>query len=75
MEINFDPVALWLGPFPVHWYGLMYVLGFVFFLLLRSSYSLLTHFQEEWRSKLGTKKCYQNKREVEILGFVFARKT
>lgn len=26
---NFDPVALSLGPLAVHWYGLMYVFGFV----------------------------------------------
>ena len=25
---NFDPVALQLGPLAVHWYGLMYLLGF-----------------------------------------------
>ena len=25
---NFDPVAVQLGPFAVHWYGVMYVLGF-----------------------------------------------
>ncbi len=24
-----DPVAIALGPFQVHWYGLMYVVGFV----------------------------------------------
>jgi len=26
---NFDPVALQLGPVSIHWYGLMYVLGFL----------------------------------------------
>ncbi|MCL4171524.1 UNVERIFIED_CONTAM: hypothetical protein GTU68_062146, partial [Idotea baltica] len=26
---NFDPVALQLGPLSIHWYGLMYVLGFL----------------------------------------------
>ncbi len=31
---QFDPVAFWLGPFPVRWYGLMYLLGFVLFLVL-----------------------------------------
>ena len=25
---NIDPVALKLGPLKVHWYGLMYLLGF-----------------------------------------------
>ena len=26
---NFDPVAVQLGPLAIHWYGLMYVLGFL----------------------------------------------
>jgi phosphatidylglycerol:prolipoprotein diacylglycerol transferase len=26
---EFDPVAFSIGPVPIHWYGLMYVLGFV----------------------------------------------
>ncbi len=26
---NFDPVAFHLGPLPVHWYGLMYLIGFL----------------------------------------------
>lgn len=29
-----DPVAISLGPLSVHWYGLMYLLGFVAFILL-----------------------------------------
>lgn len=29
-----DPVALSLGPVSIHWYGLMYLIGFVFFILL-----------------------------------------
>ena len=31
---QFDPVAIHLGPLAVHWYGLMYLLGFVLFLTL-----------------------------------------
>lgn len=31
---QFDPVALHLGPFGIHWYGLMYLLGFVAFIWL-----------------------------------------
>ncbi len=27
---NFDPVALQLGPFAIHWYGIMYLMGFGF---------------------------------------------
>jgi phosphatidylglycerol:prolipoprotein diacylglycerol transferase len=29
---QFDPVALQIGPFAIHWYGLMYLLAFVMFL-------------------------------------------
>jgi phosphatidylglycerol:prolipoprotein diacylglycerol transferase len=29
--IAFDPVAFSLGPFDVHWYGIMYLLAFLFF--------------------------------------------
>ena len=31
---QFDPVAIAIGPLSVHWYGLMYLVGFVLFLLL-----------------------------------------
>ncbi len=31
---NIDPVAISLGPLKVHWYGLMYVIGFLAFLYL-----------------------------------------
>jgi len=31
---QFDPVAIQIGPLAIHWYGLMYLLGFVLFLLL-----------------------------------------
>lgn len=31
---QFDPVAIHLGPLAIHWYGLMYLLGFVLFLWL-----------------------------------------
>lgn len=29
-----DPVAITIGPLSIHWYGLMYLLGFTFFVLL-----------------------------------------
>lgn len=32
--VNFDPVAFHLGPIQVHWYGLMYLLGFFFVAVL-----------------------------------------
>ena len=31
---QFDPVAIYLGPLSIHWYGLMYLLGFILFILL-----------------------------------------
>ena len=31
---QFDPVAIYLGPLSIHWYGLMYLLGFTMFMLL-----------------------------------------
>ena len=31
---QFDPVALQIGPFAIHWYGVMYLLAFTQFLLL-----------------------------------------
>lgn len=31
---EFDPIAFSIGPFAVHWYGLMYLLGFAVFWLL-----------------------------------------
>tara|TARA_Y100001960_G_scaffold191797_1_gene200843 strand:- start:1136 stop:1915 length:780 start_codon:yes stop_codon:yes gene_type:complete len=31
---QFDPVAIYLGPLSIHWYGLMYLLGFAMFILL-----------------------------------------
>lgn len=31
---QFDPIAIKLGPLAVHWYGLMYLLGFVLFIAL-----------------------------------------
>lgn len=31
---QFDPIAISLGPLKVHWYGLMYVVGFLGFLLI-----------------------------------------
>jgi phosphatidylglycerol:prolipoprotein diacylglycerol transferase len=34
--IDFDPVAFSLGPLEVHWYGIMYLLGFLGFWLLGS---------------------------------------
>ena len=34
MHPQIDPVALSLGPLKVHWYGLMYVIGFLGFLII-----------------------------------------
>ena len=29
MYVNFDPIAISIGPLDVHWYGLMYLAGFL----------------------------------------------
>lgn len=34
--VNFDPVALSVGPLEIHWYGLMYLLAFLTFWMLGS---------------------------------------
>ncbi|MEM9530374.1 MAG: prolipoprotein diacylglyceryl transferase [Pseudomonadota bacterium] len=34
MLVNFDPVFFSLGPLKIHWYGLMYLLGFLAFWML-----------------------------------------
>ena len=31
---DFNPIALKLGPVEIHWYGIMYLLGFLSFWLL-----------------------------------------
>ncbi len=41
---QFDPVALHLGPVAVHWYGLMYLVGFALFLMLGRRRA-----REDWR--------------------------
>jgi len=35
--INFDPIAISIGPLDVHWYGIMYLLAFLSFWLIASS--------------------------------------
>jgi phosphatidylglycerol:prolipoprotein diacylglycerol transferase len=50
---QFDPVALQLGPFSVHWYGLMYLLAFLQFWWL-GRHRILTHpqlLQAGWNVK------------------------
>jgi phosphatidylglycerol:prolipoprotein diacylglycerol transferase len=37
--INIDPEAFSLGPFSVHWYGMMYVVGIVVGLLAAYPYA------------------------------------
>ena len=46
-----DPVAIHLGPLAVHWYGLMYLLGFTLFLLL-GKYRLRNLNRSGWNSTL-----------------------
>lgn len=51
---NIDPVALQLGPLAVHWYGIMYLLGFLAFWWLGKRRARLPQFQwpEQWVSDL-----------------------
>ena len=41
---QFDPIAFSIGPLGVHWYGLMYLLGFLAFWLLGRRRA-----QDDWR--------------------------
>ena len=41
---QFDPIAVQAGPLAVHWYGLMYLIGFTLFYLLG-----LYRCRQEWR--------------------------
>jgi phosphatidylglycerol---prolipoprotein diacylglyceryl transferase len=41
---QFDPVALSLGPLQIHWYGLMYLVAFVLFMLLAARRVKLPHY-------------------------------
>ena len=41
---QFDPVAVSLGPVQVHWYGLMYLVAFVLFMLLAAQRIKLPHY-------------------------------
>ncbi len=50
---QFDPVAVHLGPFGIHWYGLMYLLGFVLFVWLgRKRLSRLPNANKEFLDDL-----------------------
>lgn len=44
---QFDPVALQIGPFAVHWYGLMYLLAFIQFLILGRIRVSQTHIKNQ----------------------------
>ena len=39
ITININPVALYIGPLALHWYGLMYVVGIVVGLLVAWPYA------------------------------------
>ncbi|WP_028456381.1 prolipoprotein diacylglyceryl transferase [Chitinilyticum litopenaei] len=54
---QFDPVAIQLGPFGIHWYGIMYLLGFSLFLILG-----------RWRIRRGNPAGW-NKSELDDLLF------
>ncbi|MCX8049273.1 MAG: prolipoprotein diacylglyceryl transferase [Methylohalobius sp.] len=44
---NFDPVAIQIGPLKVHWYGLMYLFGFIGAWLLARHRSSWCHWQKQ----------------------------
>lgn len=44
---QFDPVALQIGPLAVHWYGLMYLLAFIQFLILGRIRVSQAHIQKQ----------------------------
>lgn len=48
---DFDPVAIRLGPLSIHWYGLMYLLGFMLFLWL-GRYRLRLQNRPGWDAKM-----------------------
>ena len=43
---NFDPIAISLGPVKIHWYGLMYLIGFIMAWLL--AYWRSKHYKLGW---------------------------
>ena len=45
---QFNPIAFSVGPLSVHWYGLMYLVGFAFFYLLGRIRE-----KEKWRGLSG----------------------
>lgn len=53
---QFDPVAIHLGPVGVHWYGLMYLIGFVLFVMLG-----------RWRIRRGNPKGWQTSEMDDLL--------
>jgi phosphatidylglycerol:prolipoprotein diacylglycerol transferase len=53
---QFDPVAIHLGPLGIHWYGLMYLTGFLAFLWLG-----------KWRAKHGPQSGWQENDIDDIL--------
>ncbi|UXY16392.1 prolipoprotein diacylglyceryl transferase [Chitiniphilus purpureus] len=53
---QFDPIAFSLGPLSVHWYGLMYLVGFLLFLTLG-----------RWRIKRGNPQGWQAQEMDDLL--------
>ena len=48
---NFDPVALQLGPVSIHWYGIMYLLGFASIYLLAVYRAKKSETQGKWNDE------------------------
>ena len=66
---QFDPVALQLGPLAIHWYGLMYLAGFMTFLWLgRKRITMLNEAQNSRRKALDprrkTRKAQEERRKA-----------
>ena len=49
---QFDPIALQLGPIAIHWYGLMYLAGFMTFLYLGRKRIVMLNFSQIDNKKL-----------------------
>jgi phosphatidylglycerol:prolipoprotein diacylglycerol transferase len=51
MYPHIDPVALSFGPIKVHWYGIMYILGFLFF-IYAGKWRIKKYHSQFWTAKL-----------------------
>ena len=52
ITININPVAFSVGPFSVHWYGIMYIVGIIVGLIVTWPYARTKNFTEEQLEKI-----------------------